>query len=231
MGNFLSTQEILCKQMRMIKLLTCQLYLDSNSMSLLSIRYPDEPDYVGGAVSADLARFSDSSSTSLWNIFRYNGTIEECRADAKYLNRQEFSDGWGAMIEQSFHPWLGLTWRPGTRARGTWWPPVRLTMGTSTPWPGNSGCKEQAPSRRKYSKCHQISPPAEKLKLKYILLLNCPAKVELILTIRTCNARIFAKKLPDLLQKWDCLKNWEQCKTCFQQTVLAWNLFSNAALQ
>jgi len=41
--------------------------------------YPQEPDYVGESVSSDLAR--------------YPGTIEECRAEAKHLNRQEFSDG------------------------------------------------------------------------------------------------------------------------------------------
>ena len=36
---------------------------------------------------------ADSTLTSTYKSLRYAGTIEECRAEAKYLNRQEFSDG------------------------------------------------------------------------------------------------------------------------------------------
>ena len=36
---------------------------------------------------------AESTLTSTYKYLRYAGTIEECRAEAKHLNRQEFSDG------------------------------------------------------------------------------------------------------------------------------------------
>ena len=92
--------------------------IDCKIISTISGRYPEAPDYVGESAGADLPRY-------WWlNLDKHLHIPEVCWHHRRVQSRGKISEQTGVFrrvrstVQINSHPWLGLTWRPGTRARG-----------------------------------------------------------------------------------------------------------------